>query len=319
MRQALKDLALGTAARLLMTAAPSVAERALRRADGWFALLPYLRVEVCRRFFGTHDGYAIEWTRDLWWGPASADFGTKKTEAMFDFARSPYAPLWDHLVSHVLPELPEGARLLDYGCSTGQWLFALQRHFPRLRYEGYDFNPAAIARARAVAGEGSGIVFHDDPAAVTGVVDVGLVCAVLYFNSEPEVREILEFLAPRTRRLVMLEPLEACPVRGDAPRPASRMLSQPALNHDYPRLLEACGFSVRSATAHPSAFKTLPVHARLVQRAFPQARVLPGKRPDRVLVSGVVDYAVIDAISGVAAGAREARAAVGAPSSAAAR
>jgi SAM-dependent methyltransferase len=311
-----KDRALGAAARLLTTVAPSVTERALRRADRWFPLLPYLRVEVCRRFHAAQAGYSIERTRDLWWGPASADFGARKTEATFDFARSSYAPLWEHLVSHVLPALPDGARLLDYGCSTGQWLFALQRRVPRLRYEGYDFNPAAIARARAVAGPGSAIAFHDDRDALTGVVDVSLVCAVLYFNGEAEVRGILEFLAPRTRRLVMLEPLEAGPRHGDGPRAPSRMLSQPALNHDHARLLEACGFSVRSAVSHPTAFKTLPAHARLVRRAFPQARVRAGKRPDRVLESGVVDYVVLDATSRVAADPLEPRAAVGASSGA---
>ncbi len=40
-------------------------------------------------------------------------------------------------------------RILSFGCSTGEEVFSLRRHFPRAFIKGIDINPGAIAAARA--------------------------------------------------------------------------------------------------------------------------------------------------------------------------
>ena len=127
--------------------------------------------------------------------------------------------------------------------------------------------------------------------------DVTLVRARLHFEPEAEVRRILGALATTARRLILLEPLEGYAMDAGRARPSTRMLSRPALNHNYLRLLAEAGFRVTAHAAHPAAVKTLPAHARMLRRAFPQARIVAGRRPDRVVVEGLVEYVVLHAES----------------------
>lgn len=254
--QPAKEAALLATARGLLRAVPAFGERLIREGDRLAPLVPYLKIALCERFFAAAGApgarYAVERTRDLWWGAA------------------PWEPLGNHLVARVLPELPPGARALDAGGAPGDRLAALAREFPRLRWERDDPEPG-----------------HP--------VDVAVVCARLHFESEAEVRRTLERLAPRARRLVVLEPLEGYAMDASRATAATRMLSRPALNHNYLRLLADAGFRVTAVHAHPAAVKTLPAHARMLRRAFPGARIVPGRRPDRVVVEGLVEYVVLDA------------------------
>jgi trans-aconitate methyltransferase len=61
-----------------------------------------------------------------------------------------FADRYPRIFDFVASQLPEGrpARILSFGCSTGEEVFTLRRRFPAAAVRGLDINPGAIAVCR---------------------------------------------------------------------------------------------------------------------------------------------------------------------------
>jgi ubiquinone/menaquinone biosynthesis C-methylase UbiE len=68
-----------------------------------------------------------------------------------DSSQTVVAGLEEHilpLVSHLMPGLESGIRVLDLGCGKGRALLYLARHFPHSEFTGYDLSAEALSQAR---------------------------------------------------------------------------------------------------------------------------------------------------------------------------
>jgi ubiquinone/menaquinone biosynthesis C-methylase UbiE len=58
------------------------------------------------------------------------------------------APLYRRFVAEAVPDIPDGARVLDLGCGGGHVTSILAERFPRCGVTGVDLSPAQVRRAR---------------------------------------------------------------------------------------------------------------------------------------------------------------------------
>jgi methyltransferase family protein len=133
---------------------------ARRRRATWIRLLDVVRL------LPTAEGRARLWTRFRYGGEVH-----QTTPQTFD---ERYPALFDLAVSLA----PAAARILSFGCSTGEELIALRRRFERAEIVGVEINPRsrAIARRRVAADPRTAVVA---PNAMTGSFDVIFALAVL--------------------------------------------------------------------------------------------------------------------------------------------
>jgi 2-polyprenyl-3-methyl-5-hydroxy-6-metoxy-1,4-benzoquinol methylase len=80
------------------------------------------------------------------------------------------------------------ARILSFGCSTGEEVFSLRQYFPHAEIKGIDINPGniAVCRRRLKRARGAGVVFElasSTGAEASGAYDVIFCMAVLRHGS----------------------------------------------------------------------------------------------------------------------------------------
>jgi SAM-dependent methyltransferase len=118
------------------------------------------------------------------------------------------------VAEHVL-ERP-ARTVLDVGCGEGTWQPVLRRMRPGLRYTGVDDSDYAVRRFGKSRHIRPGRLGELEHARLAERYDVIVVCDVLHYLDEPEIRRGLAFLAPRLEGVAYLEAYtSADPIDGD--------------------------------------------------------------------------------------------------------
>jgi SAM-dependent methyltransferase len=107
--------------------------------------------------------------------------------------------------------LPEGGRLLDVGCATGELVHYLRTQLPGLRYTGADVFEALLATARRLVPEGEFVPASalDLPAEMTGAFDAVTAVGVVSIFDDVELARFLDNLLRVARpggRIIILGP-----------------------------------------------------------------------------------------------------------------
>jgi SAM-dependent methyltransferase len=148
---------------------------ARKRGAWWVRLLDIARL------MPTSDGRSMLWTRII--------HGRHVHQTTTVTAEDRYPDLFD--LAAVLA--PDAARILSFGCSSGEELFAIRQRFPKAQIVGAEINPRArrIA-ARKAARDGAMDVVSPD--AIAGEFDLVFALAVLQREphrvAETDLRDI---------------------------------------------------------------------------------------------------------------------------------
>lgn len=144
----------------------------------------------------------------------------------------------------LLDDLPDGARVLDFGCGDGFYSVHFAKTFPRLRFFGCDIAASMIEHARHRAEERGAdcrCEHTDGPIPFDEDFDLILVVAVFAHIMEPDVRgRIIEDMHDR------LEPGGRVVIFEQTGRTAHRGRTWQRLRPEtYRRLFEDAGFKLR--------------------------------------------------------------------------